>query len=167
MHHASDRHLKHAVCNIAGEMHGSANGPHAEPADSTVAECCAAMLLQVNRLDKDNDALRAENNRLATLLAEREPLVDGLRDTVDHLQEVNSAQSLAGSAMGASHTPDVEEEACMCVIVVCISHTCCGALTHLSCCGIAAAAEGAGEQHAAHGGGARPVARRGAAARPG
>jgi hypothetical protein len=44
--------------------------------------------LQVNRLDKDNDGLRAENNRLATLLAERQPLVDRLHATVDALQEV-------------------------------------------------------------------------------
>lgn len=54
-------------------------------AESTVMERCATTMLQVNRLDKDNDALRAENNRLATLLAEREPLVDSLRDAVDHL----------------------------------------------------------------------------------
>ena len=45
-------------------------------------------MLQVNRLDKDNGGLRDENNRLATLLAERQPLVDHLRSTVDALQEV-------------------------------------------------------------------------------
>ena len=45
-------------------------------------------MLQINRLDKDNDGLRDENNRLATLLAERQPLVDRLHATVDDLQEV-------------------------------------------------------------------------------
>ncbi len=45
-------------------------------------------MLQINCLDKDNDGLRDENNRLATLLAERQPLVDRLHATVDALQEV-------------------------------------------------------------------------------
>lgn len=41
-------------------------------------------------MDRDNDGLRDENNRLATLLAERQPLVDHLHHTVDTLQQVNS-----------------------------------------------------------------------------
>ena len=47
------------------------------------------MLPQVNRLDRDNGGLRAENNRLATILAERQPLVVRLRDTIEDLREVS------------------------------------------------------------------------------
>ena len=49
---------------------------------------CITATRQVNRLDRDNGGLRAENNRLATIVAERQPLVDTLRDTIDDLREV-------------------------------------------------------------------------------
>ena len=49
---------------------------------------------QVNRLERDTGGLRAEINRLATIVAERQPLVDRLRDTVDDLREVSTVKML-------------------------------------------------------------------------
>lgn len=45
-------------------------------------------MLQVNRLERDIVAMREENNRLATLAAERQPVTDRLNETISNLQQV-------------------------------------------------------------------------------
>jgi hypothetical protein len=42
----------------------------------------------VNRLEKDLSAMRDENNRLATLVADRQPVTDQLNRTISNLQQV-------------------------------------------------------------------------------
>lgn len=44
--------------------------------------------MKVNRLERDIVAMREENNRLATLAAERQPVTDRLNETISNLQQV-------------------------------------------------------------------------------